>query len=144
MMASMLRRPGLPLLVLALLAAVPATAPAGTTAASARAGATSAGAAAAPTRLASRPALRRYACLHQSQGYTGFAEPTVRFTLKAGGKWVDRSFAKPITAKWTWRKRVATLYSKKGRRLYRFAHWKDSRGRYLVETPRGSDPLICR
>lgn len=100
--------------------------------------------AAGPTRLTSKPQLRNYACLHQSQGYTGFGEPAIRFRLKGDNKWVDRTTAKRITARWTWRNDVATLYSKKGKRLWRFAHFKDSRGRYLVEHPRGSDPLICR
>ena len=97
-----------------------------------------------PKRLRTKPALRNYACLHASQGVTGFGDPTFRFTLRSRGRWIDRSFAQPIKAKWRFRKGITTLYSAKGRRLYRFAHFKDANGRYLVEHPRGSDPLICR
>ena len=99
--------------------------------------------AAGAERLSSKPKLRNYACLHQSQAYTGFGEPPLRFRLKRR-EWLDRTTAKRVTARWTWKNDLATLYSKKGRRLYRFAHFEDSRGRYLVEHPRGSDPLICR
>ncbi|HEX8120966.1 MAG TPA: hypothetical protein VF549_06845 [Solirubrobacteraceae bacterium] len=98
----------------------------------------------APKRIMSKPRLRGYACLHQSQGATGFGDPAFRFTLKARGRWVDRTFARPVTARWKFRKGITTLYSKKGRRLYRFAQFEDEKGRYLFERPGGNDLLICR
>ena len=97
-----------------------------------------------PRRLKTRPKLRNYACLSQSQGVTGFPEPTLRFTLRGRGRWIDRTTAQPVTARWTFKRRITTLYSAKGSRLYRFAHFQDARGRYLVEHPRGTNPLICR
>jgi hypothetical protein len=107
-------------------------------------GAQAAPAPSGPKRLRTKPALRNYSCLHQSQGVTGFGEPAFRFTLRSRGRWTDRTFARPIQARWRFRNALTTLYTKKGRRLYRFAHFKDAEGRYLVEHPRGSDPLICR
>lgn len=97
-----------------------------------------------PTRLFRRPALRRYACLHQSQGYTGFGEPAFRIQLKANGVWIDRTHKRLKRARWTYRRGITTLFTTKGTRLYRFTHWRDSKGRYLVQHPRGTDPLICR
>ncbi len=97
-----------------------------------------------PRRLTTKPRLRAYACLHQSQAVTGFGEPAFRFTLRPRGRWVDRTTARRVTARWRFRRGITTLYTKKGSRLYRFAHFQDDDGRYLVQHPRGSDPLICR
>lgn len=97
-----------------------------------------------PRRLMTKPRLRGYACLHQSQGVTGFGEPAFRFTLRARNRWVDRTTARRVTARWRFRSGITTLFTRRGSRLYRFAHFQDEKGRYLVEHPRGSDPLICR
>ena len=100
----------------------------------------------APRRLKSRPAFRKYACLRRSNAYTGFAEPPFKFTLKRGGVWIDRSFKRPIKARWKWRKQKLTLYSRGGKRLHTFAHFRDSSGKYLRQhpVPRNNNPLICR
>jgi hypothetical protein len=97
-----------------------------------------------PKRLTTKPKRRAYACLHQSQGITGFAEPTFRFTLRPRNRWIDRTTARRVTARWRFRNGITTLFSSRGGRLYRFAHFQDANGRYLVEHPRGTDPLICR
>jgi hypothetical protein len=99
-----------------------------------------------PRRLSSRPAFRNYACLYRSSGYTGFEDPPFRFTLKRGGVWVDRSTAARPKARWKWRNRKLTLYTKRGRRLHTFAHFRDSSGKYLRQhpVPRNNNPLICR
>lgn len=97
-----------------------------------------------PQRLTTKPKLRGYACLHQSQGVTGFGEPAFRFTLRSRNRWVDRTTARRVTARWRFRRGITTLFTTRGSRLHRFAHFQDARGRYLVEHPRGSDPLICR
>ena len=85
-----------------------------------------------------------YSCLHQSQAYTGFAEPTLRFTIKKGGKWTDRTFKKPIVARYKTKGKKLTLYTAKGRKLYTFTPHRDARGRYLREVTKRSDKLICR
>ena len=92
-------------------------------------------------------AFRKYACLHRSNAYTGFAEPPFKFTLKRGGLWIDRSFKRPVKARWKWRNRKLTLYSRRGRKLHTFAHFRDSSGKYLRQHPvpsSSNNPLICR
>jgi hypothetical protein len=105
-----------------------------------------AGAAQAPQRLGSRPALRNYACLHRSQAYTGFEEPTFRFRLKRKGVWIDRTTGSPTKGEWRWRDSKLTLYSKRGSKLHTFAHFRDSSGKYLRQHPEpaNNDALICR
>jgi hypothetical protein len=99
-----------------------------------------------PKRLSSRPAYRGYACLYRSSGYTGFEDPPFRFTLKKRGVWIDRSTAQRVKARYKWKSRKLTLYSKRGSRLHTFAHFRDSSGKYLRQhpVPKNNNPLICR
>ena len=96
--------------------------------------------------LTSKPAYRNWICKRQSTAYTG-GGASLAFTLKKNGTWVDRTFEKPVTAKWKWKKSRLTLYTKKGKKLYSFAHLRDADGKkYLRETPapKNNDALICR
>lgn len=101
-----------------------------------------------PKTLKSKPAYRDRTCHRRSTAFTG-GGPALIFKLKKNGTWVDYGFGKKTTAKWKWKKGKLTLYTKKGKKLYSFAHMQDGDAKgekYLLEKPepKNGDTLTCR
>lgn len=87
-----------------------------------------------------------YHCFSQSQGQTGISAYDVipAYRLKAGGRWVDETFAtRKLKGRYRYRAGRLTLLTAKRKKLGTYRTRKDAEGHYFIE--QGSDdPLICR
>jgi hypothetical protein len=95
-----------------------------------------------PVRLMRRPALGHYYCDTSTVLHQAF-----KFRLARGGVWYDRTFPDRVKkGRWTFRKDkgITTLFTAKGNLMYRFTYWRDTKGKFLAQHPRTTNPQICR